>query len=59
MIKLTIKPKIAKFLESLEIPWDEIENLLRPEFQRKKKIKQEPEKPKVTLDRFFGGKESA
>lgn len=53
VLTLTVKPKIDKFLESLEIAWDEIDILLRPEFQRKKKGK---EVPKTTLDDFMGGK---
>ena len=53
MLKNTVKPKIDKFLESLDIAWDEIETLLRPEFQKKKKKGKEV--PKVTLDNFMMG----
>lgn len=58
ILKLTVKPKIDKFLESLEITWDEIETLLRPEFRKKKK-KKELEAPKITLDNFMGGTKNA
>jgi len=53
MLKLTVKPKIDKFLESMDIAWEEIETLLKPEYQ--KKVKKEKEKPSTTLDKFFGG----
>jgi len=60
MLKLTVKPKIEKFLESLDITWDEIETLLRPEFQKQKKVKKgKKEDPSVKLDQYFGVTKSA
>jgi hypothetical protein len=59
MLKLTVKPKIEKFLESLDITWEEVKQHLKPELQEKEKRKKKREEPKTTLDLFFGGKESA
>lgn len=59
MLKLTVKPKIEKFLESLDITWEEVKQHLKPELQEKEKRKKKKEEPKTTLDLFFGGKECA
>jgi DNA polymerase elongation subunit (family B) len=55
VVKLTVKPKIDKFLESLQIPWEDVETLLLPEYRSIKKEKK-LEKPGTTLDSFLGGK---
>jgi len=52
MIDKTIRPKIVKFLEELEISWEEIEGRLNPELVIKKRRKRK--KPVVTLDKFMG-----
>ena len=54
VVRLTIVPKIDKFLESLSIAWEEIESLLVPELQKKKK-KKGVVIPTCTLDKFMGG----
>jgi len=60
MLTLTVKPKIEKLLESMEITWSEIDELLRPEFQKQKKIpKGKKADPSLKLDQFFGGTKSA
>lgn len=59
VLRLTVKPKIDKFLESLQIPWEEIEMLLRPELQNKKKERKTKKDPSVKLDMFMGGQKDA
>jgi len=55
MIQKTVKPKIVKFLEALDLSWEDIEELLREELRVKKKVKKRKKKVnEITLDRFLG-----
>jgi DNA polymerase elongation subunit (family B) len=55
MLALTVKPKIERFLEALEITWEELQKYLKPELRIEKKRKRK----EIPLDVFFGGKTSA
>ena len=55
MIEKTVKPKIKRFLEALNLSWEDIEGLLREELRVKKRVRQRKKKVNlVTLDRFLG-----
>jgi len=55
MLALTVKPKIERFLEALEITWEEIQKYLKPELRVEKKRKRK----ELPLDVYFGGKTNA
>jgi len=58
MIEKTVKPKIEKFLEALNIKWGEIEIRLKENLRPRKKKRKRKEKNLVTLDKFLGVKKS-